>query len=307
MNIQCVIPKWHTPCSSFSCKLAPVSLFYFGITMFQRRTAVKKLTRIVPSASLLCSKSTTIDLEDPVIAMLSAISENGSINQAAKSVGLSYKAAWERIETINNLSPAPVVERKAGGKGGGGTLLTEEGHLFLKRARLFSAHLEKLITLFRETPDEAFEILKTLRGMEMKISARNVWLGNVTLIEEGKINSVVTVSLKGEDTIVSVITNNSVQRLGLEIGTEILVIVKAPSVMLSCEIDSEKISARNILKGRINRIVPGAVNDEVIVDIAGGNTVTSILTSDSVRRLELVENMEVCAIIKASSVLLAVP
>lgn len=140
----------------------------------------------------------------------------------------------------------------------------------------------------------------------MKISARNVWLGNVAQIEKGAVNSVVTVSLKGQDTIVSVITDNSVQRLELEVGSEVLAIVKAPSVMLALDVDPKKISARNILKGTIIRIVPGVVNDEVTIDLAGGNTVTSILTSASVHRLGLKEGMSVAAVIKASDVLLAV-
>ncbi len=58
--------------------------------------------------------------------------------------------------------------------------------------------------------------------------------------------------------------------------------------------------------GIVARIVPGVVNDEVIVDLPGGSTVTAINTCESVRRLGLAAGMEVEAIFKASSVLLAV-
>lgn len=58
--------------------------------------------------------------------------------------------------------------------------------------------------------------------------------------------------------------------------------------------------------GTVARIVPGMVNDEVIVDLPGGSTVTAINTSEGVRRLGLASGMEVAAIFKASSVLLAV-
>ena len=74
----------------------------------------------------------------------------------------------------------------------------------------------------------------------------------------------------------------------------------------NADVDPKKISARNILTGTITRIVPGVVNDEVTLDLAGGNTVTSILTSASVKRLGLKEGMSVAAVIKASDVLLAV-
>ena len=177
----------------------------------------------------------------------------------------------------------------------------------MERASLFRSELQKLVSFFHDTPKEAYAMLRTLRGMEMKISARNVWLGNVTKIETGVVNSVVTLSLKGKDTIVSIITDNSVRRLGLELGKEIYAIVKAPSIMLSCDVDPKKISARNVLQGTVNRIESGAVNDEVTIDIAGSNTVTSILTSESVRSLDLKVGTKVSAIIKASSVLLAIP
>jgi len=244
--------------------------------------------------------------KNPVVTLLEEIHSCGSINQAAKTTGMSYKAAWEKIENINNLSAKPLISRQVGGSGGGGTVLTEAGHAFIQRAHTLQREFTSFLNFFYFSPEEAFNTLKTLRRIEMKISARNVWLGNVAKIEKGAVNSVVTVALKGQDTIVSVITDNSVQRLELEPGAEVLAIVKAPSVMLGLEVDRKKISARNILEGTINRIVSGVVNDEVVIDLAGGNTVTSILTSESVRRLGLKGGMKVAAVIKASDVLLAI-
>ena len=244
--------------------------------------------------------------KNPAVALLEEIDRCGSINQAAKTVGMSYKAAWERIEQVNNLSPEPLIHRQVGGSGGGGTVLTEAGHSFVQRAHTLQREFTSFLNFFYFSPDEAFTALKTLRRIEMKISARNVWLGNVAKIEKGAVNSVVTVALKGQDTVVSVITDNSVRRLELEVGSEVLAIVKAPSVMLALDVDPKKISARNLLTGTVNRIVPGVVNDEVTIDLAGGNTVTSILTSESVKRLGVQEGMPVTAVIKASDVLLAV-
>jgi len=265
------------------------------------------MTQAISSSLLLYQMSDGTGKEDPIIALLQAIATTGSINKAAKLIGLSYKATWERIETINNLSPVPLISRQTGGSGGGGTILTDEGQAFVARASQFRLELQKLVNFFHDTPEEAYAMLRTLRGMEMKLSARNVWLGNVTQIETGVVSSVITIGLKGKDVIVSSITDNSVRRLGLEKGKEVYVIVKASSVMLSLDVVPEKISARNILRGTVNRVIAGAVNDEVIIDIADGNTVTSILTSDSVRNLGLVSGTEVSAIIKASSVLLATP
>jgi len=67
-----------------------------------------------------------------------------------------------------------------------------------------------------------------------------------------------------------------------------------------------KISARNILKGKIKEITPGAVNSEVIIETAHGETIVSVITKDSVANLGLKVGKEVYAVIKASSVMVAI-
>src|SRR5687768_12507209 len=70
------------------------------------------------------------------VELLAGIGERGSITQAAKAVGMSYKAAWEAIDAMNNLAGEPLVERLAGGKGGGGTRLTARGAQLVAHFRL---------------------------------------------------------------------------------------------------------------------------------------------------------------------------
>jgi molybdopterin-binding protein len=67
-----------------------------------------------------------------------------------------------------------------------------------------------------------------------------------------------------------------------------------------------KLSARNILKGRIIRIVEGAVNCEVTLEVAPGLEIVAIITKASVRSLGLAVGGDACAIIKASNVMLGV-
>jgi molybdopterin-binding protein len=67
-----------------------------------------------------------------------------------------------------------------------------------------------------------------------------------------------------------------------------------------------KISARNVLKGKVKRIIRGAVNSEVVIEIGGGMEITSIITNASVDHLELKEGSKAFAVIKASSVMIAV-
>jgi molybdate transport system regulatory protein len=77
------------------------------------------------------------------VALLAAVAEHGSITAAAKAVGMSYKGAWDAIEAMNNLAGEPLVERLAGGKGGGGTRLTQRGAQLVENFRkIDAAHRE---------------------------------------------------------------------------------------------------------------------------------------------------------------------
>ena len=67
-----------------------------------------------------------------------------------------------------------------------------------------------------------------------------------------------------------------------------------------------KLSARNVLKGTVIKIVKGAVNSEVIIELAGGTQVVSIITNSSVKSLGLKKGKEAYAVIKASNVMVAV-
>ena len=67
-----------------------------------------------------------------------------------------------------------------------------------------------------------------------------------------------------------------------------------------------KLSARNQLKGKITEIKEGAVNGIVTIDIGGGNLVAATISMDSIKSLELAVGKDAYAIIKATSVMVAV-
>ena len=67
-----------------------------------------------------------------------------------------------------------------------------------------------------------------------------------------------------------------------------------------------KLSARNVLKGKITQLKPGAVNTEVILELAGGGQIVSIITKESAESLGLTVGKSAYAIIKASSVMIGV-
>jgi molybdopterin-binding protein len=67
-----------------------------------------------------------------------------------------------------------------------------------------------------------------------------------------------------------------------------------------------KISARNILKGKVVKVTPGAVNSEIVIELAGGDQIVSIITQESAKKLGIDTGKEVYAVIKASNVMIAV-
>jgi molybdopterin-binding protein len=66
-----------------------------------------------------------------------------------------------------------------------------------------------------------------------------------------------------------------------------------------------KLSARNVIKGKVVKVTKGAVNAEVTIELPGGTQVVSIITNTSVENLGLAEGKQAYAVIKASNVMIA--
>ncbi|QGU32257.1 TOBE domain-containing protein [Thermochromatium tepidum] len=239
------------------------------------------------------------------IDLLRRINETGSIARAAKSLGLSYKQAWDAVDAMNNLSPEPLVRRQVGGRHGGGTELTEEGRrLIAVYEAAETEHRRFLERLSRSVQD--FDHFQTLLGvMSMKVSTRNHLRGVVSAITPGAVNTEVRLDINGAP-LVAIITNDSVAALGLTVGTEAFALIKASFVILATEDGGLKTSARNRLCGVVERIVTGAVNTEVVLALDGGTRLTAMITNESVTNLGLAVGRRACALIKASHVILAV-
>ena len=140
----------------------------------------------------------------------------------------------------------------------------------------------------------------------MKASARNQFNGIVNKVVMGSVNAEVFVSLKGGETLVASITNESIDTLGIKEGIEVLALVKAPQILLVSNFGDFKVSARNQLNATITHVKPGTVNAEVVMELRGGNLITATVTNDSVETLGLVKGAVVTAIFKAGAVILAV-
>ena len=241
------------------------------------------------------------------MALLAQIAACGSITRAAKAAGMSYKAAWDAIDTMNNLAGEPLVARLAGGKGGGGTQLTARGEQLLHNFHTLQAEHQRFVhSLASQAPALADDYV-LIRKMAMRTSARNQFAGTVEAVKHGAVNDEVTLLTPAGQRIVAIVTHDSVLGLGLQPGAQALALVKASSIMLVADAGSARFSARNQLHGEIARIQPGAVNTEVVIALPGGSSVAAVVTHDSCDTLALAVGQPASALFKASSVILAVP
>lgn len=140
----------------------------------------------------------------------------------------------------------------------------------------------------------------------VKISARNILEGTVSNVQKGQVMAVIKLTLPAGMEISSIITNESAERLGLKSGVKASAIVKASSVIIGKGVAGINISARNIIKGTVQKVKEGMVMAEVVLDIGGGNTITSTISDESVKRMDLRVGDEAYAIVKATSVMIGV-
>lgn len=239
--------------------------------------------------------------------LLGSLESERSITAAARAVGLSYKAAWDAIAAMNNLSSAPLVERSVGGRGGGGAHLTDAGRRLVETFRALEVESDRFVQrVNRRVRDR--EGLATLGRMSLLTSARNHFVGRVSRVVKGAVNDEIELTLPGGDLIVAVITRDSSRTLGLRRGVEAVALVKSSWIILGRDDAAAplRLSARNCLRGTVRRVVAGAVNSEVELELAGGASLVAVVTRASVKALGLKPGQPASAIFKASSVILGV-
>jgi len=137
-----------------------------------------------------------------------------------------------------------------------------------------------------------------------RTSARNAFFGKINVIQEGDIQAQVELITVGGNRVNTVITNDSLARLGLRPGMLITAEVKAPWVILQPGEQEPECSAENKFRGTVERVTKGKITTEYMVRIADGTELCSVVTSDISRRLDLHEHDPVWAIFNSFAVVL---
>ena len=202
------------------------------------------------------------------IALLQHIAEQGSITAAAKSAGISYKAAWDAIDELNNLAQTPLVQRSIGGKGGGGARLSVAGEQVLDAA-------------------EDARDLDLLGRLMLRTSARNQLHGTVIAIHRHGHNDLIDLELPGGLTLQAQITHDSTQHLELAINSPAVALIKAGWLQL---IDVAQVPSpeHNHLHGQIQQILHIADGpSEVRISLPGGQTLCALTEPQHLETLGL--------------------
>ncbi|GGH53637.1 hypothetical protein GCM10010975_09470 [Comamonas phosphati] len=252
------------------------------------------------------------DMADRRIAILRGIAQSGSISQAARDVGVSYKAAWQAIDTLTNLAGAALVERSVGGVGGGGAQITAAGLALLRTAetveRVRAEVLQRLQSRDEEVPMAA--------SLGLLTSMRNQWPCTVLKVES--LGAQIRVWLRaaadaGADwTIAARITPESYELLGLAPGAPVLALCKATAarVWLGQERPASSGESINLWPATVQRVTYGTTavaeeataSDEAVcrlnwgAQIVGFAPAMSGLTADDPVLLEVPESAVVVAV-----------
>ncbi|WKW41181.1 molybdenum-dependent transcriptional regulator [Kosakonia cowanii] len=238
------------------------------------------------------------------IALLKQIEQTGSISQGAKNAGISYKSAWDAINEMNQLSEQTLVERATGGKGGGGAVVTRYGQRLIQLYDLLGQIQQKAFDVLSDNDALPLDsLLAAISRFSLQTSARNQWFGTITARDHQQVQQHVEVLLAdGQTRLNAAVTAQSAERLGLEAGKEVLVLLKAPWVSLTCDARLAA-QADNQITGAITHIEQGEMQSEVLIALPDGQTLCATVLNAQVEDMQ--EQQQVTAYFNADRVILA--
>ena len=200
---------------------------------------------------------------DKRIQILQLVGQQGSISQAARVAGISYKAAWQAIHTLTNLTGEPLVDSSVGGSGGGGARLTPAGERLLRTADQLLAARQDVLARVNGAASPALAGPRTSMRNHLRCTVRRLEGGGA---RDPMARAVLALDGGGE--LASLITRESAELLGLAPGLPVLALCKATAVRVQAWQASAALGdGVNALQARVLRVSRGAQRDEVTVTL----------------------------------------
>jgi molybdate transport system regulatory protein len=238
------------------------------------------------------------------IELLRQIGLTENLTQSARIAGYSYKGAWDAIEQMTQLTGATLLERHAGGKGGGRTRLTERGKQLLKNFMLVQSEHARFISRLNKLANGFDADYAQRADIALKTSARNQFAGIIVSMLQGPVNDEVTMRVHDSLLLTASITHGSGRELGLEIGAKAFALVKAS--WIAVEPLSEGAGRRNTFAASIRAIVRGDVRSEATLLTDAGVELVVTLPNGQVDTLGLQHGARVLAVVDPVNVIVGV-
>ena len=242
------------------------------------------------------------DLSDKRLDILRRIGETGSISSAARATGVSYKAAWQAIDTLANLAGTPLVDTAVGGSGGGGARLTKAGHRLIQVAGRLAAARAAVFAELAEFADLAelpapegdgegggsgggggsddragqSKAPAAVTALGLRTSLRNQLPCEVATVKSAGALVRVTMKLADGGALASRITRESAELLELRARLPVLALCKATAVTVASPgmpvpAPSGEQSGINRLAGRVSRVARASAGSaEIALNLASG-------------------------------------
>ena len=140
----------------------------------------------------------------------------------------------------------------------------------------------------------------------MRTSARNQFPGKVIAITTGPVNAEITLAISEQAHLHAIVTSESVTSLGLSLDSEAYALVEASFIMLMPADDPCATSARTRLCGAIAERRHGPVSSAAVIELAGGRSLAAVISAERAKNAGLNPGARVCALFKASPVILGV-
>jgi molybdate transport system regulatory protein len=186
------------------------------------------------------------------IALLERVDALGSISRAARDLGMSYRAAWEAIEEMDNVAGEPLVERAPGGKGGGGSHLTEVGRHLVRVFREAEAAHRHLTEQLAKQVANPHRFLDLARNIAFRSSARNQFLATVRSLPDESGITLLALDLGEHVVLQASITREAIDALEIAPGRTVLVLIKASAVSVRAPVPADAAArSLNVLKGKV--------------------------------------------------------
>ncbi|WP_343554847.1 molybdenum-dependent transcriptional regulator [Pantoea sp.] len=236
------------------------------------------------------------------IELLKRVQQTGSISQGAKLAGISYKSAWDAINEMNQMADQTLVDRATGGKGGGGAQLTRYGERLIQLFQLMEQIQQKAYDALENDSLPLDSLLAAIARFSLQTSARNQLFGTVVASDHQHVQQHIEVQLADGVTRLQVaITERSAERLQLDSGKEVLVLIKAPWINVS----QQAADSDNQLAAEVSAIEPGEQVSEVLMALPSGETLCATVTNAQVKQQNLQVGAQVTASFNAEHAIIA--